>query len=449
MAIANEEQLSILKQGSEVWNKWREGNPGIVINLNHVDLMDADLSGADLWKVNLTEADLRTANLRQADLSGADLRRADLGRADLFGARLIGADLRDANLWEADLSEANLNKAKLIAANLNRANLTDAIVKDVNLNIARLGGAELVHANLRNADFGGADLNHANLWKANLIEANFNGAEISEADLSAAELSGAYFKGANLSRSNLHGAHLRNTKFGGAWMAETIFVNSDLSVALELEDVNHSGPSRISTDTFALSKGKIPEVFLRGCGLSDWEIEETKLYNPELNNEDINKILYRIYDLRATQAIQISPLFLSYNHADGAFVDMIGNHLTEKGIRYWRDIHEMKAGRLEKQIDRAIRQNPTVLLILSKHSLNSDWVEHEVRSARELEKEMGRDVLCPVALDDSWKSSKWPKRVMEQIMEYNILDFSAWEDDSKFDSMFRKLIDGLQLFYKG
>ena len=34
-------------------------------------------------------------------------------------------------------------------------------------------------------------------------------------------------------------------------------------------------------------------------------------------------------------------------------------------------------------------------------------------------------------------------------MEYNILDFSAWKDDGKFDGMFRKLIDGLELFYKG
>jgi hypothetical protein len=90
-----------------------------------------------------------------------------------------------------------------------------------------------------------------------------------------------------------------------------------------------------------------------------------------------------------------------------------------------------------------------VLLVLSENSIKSDWVEHEVRTARDLEKDMGRDVLCPVALDDSWKSSRWPKRVMEQIMEYNILDFSEWKDDSKFDGMFRKLIDGLELFYKG
>ena len=90
-----------------------------------------------------------------------------------------------------------------------------------------------------------------------------------------------------------------------------------------------------------------------------------------------------------------------------------------------------------------------MLLIISEHSSNSDWVEHEVRTARELEKSTARDLLCPVALDNTWKDSRWPKRVMEQIMEYNILDFSDWKDDSKFEGMFRKLIDGLELFYKG
>ncbi|MEW5939426.1 MAG: toll/interleukin-1 receptor domain-containing protein, partial [Chloroflexota bacterium] len=172
------------------------------------------------------------------------------------------------------------------------------------------------------------------------------------------------------------------------------------------------------------------------------------LYNPDLANEEIVKIQYRIFDLRATQALQISPLFISYSHADSAFVDHIDQALTAKGVRFWRDIHDAKAGRLETQIDLAIRQNPTVLLVLSKNSLSSDWVEHEVRHARKLEKELGRDALCPIALDDSWKSSKWPGRVMEQITEYNILDFSGWEDKSTFEGKFAKLLGGLDLFYK-
>jgi hypothetical protein len=37
---------------------------------------------------------------------------------------------------------------------------------------------------------------------------------------------------------------------------------------------------------------------------------------------------------------------------------------------------------------------------------------------------------------------------MEQVMEYNILDFSKWEDDREFEKLFKKLIEWLELFYK-
>jgi uncharacterized protein YjbI with pentapeptide repeats len=386
--MANQELVQILKQGGEVWNKWRTENIVSILDLMGADLRGTFLNGADLRQAFLYKAELIGANLSRADLHGADLRMAHLSEAHLTGAHLSRADLSDAELWKADLSEASL-------------------------------------------------------WRANLKAANFNEANLSEADLRGANLRKALLVGTDLS-----GANLIECNFSNAIISDTIFANSDLSETVGLEDVVHYGPSSISTDTIARSKGKIPEVFLRGCGLSDVDIEYAKLPNPELSNDEINKILYRMYDMRASQALQTSSLFISYSHGDSSFFDKLEKHLNRKGIRFWRDAHDLKSGRMEKQIDRAIRQNPTVLLILSEHSLKSDWVEHEVRTARELEKEMGRDVLCPVALDDSWKNSPWPKRVMEQVMEYNILDFSTWQDDSKFGSTFNKLIDGLELFYK-
>jgi len=51
-------------------------------------------------------------------------------------------------------------------------------------------------------------------------------------------------------------------------------------------------------------------------------------------------------------------------------------------------------------------------------------------------------------LDEGWKTSNWPKRLMEQITEYNILNFSKWEDDKTFERMFGKMISGLDMFYK-
>ena len=361
--------------------------------------------------------------------------------ADEEQVRIIKQGVRAWNVWRSenpsaaiDLSSADLSRHHLSGALLNKANLSRA-----NFELTYFTGADLSEANLTGTALVGAYLGRANLSRGQLREAILRGADLTETNLTHAHLRDTDFRGASLDKTNLAGAELNLTIFG----------NSNLSEAAGLENVAHTGPSSISIDALPLSKGKIPESFLRGCGLSDLDIEYAKLFNPELNNEGINKILYRIYDLRATQALQISPLFISYSHNDAPFVDKIENHLNKKGIRFWRDVHDATAGRLEKQIDRAMRLKPTVLLILSERSVISDWVEHEVRAARDLEKEMGRDILCPIALDDSWKKSPWPKRLMEQVMEYNILDFSAWEDNRRFEAIFRKLIDGLQLFYKG
>jgi len=432
--MANAEQLSILRQGVEAWNGWRTKNIYVY----------ADLNGADLNGVDLCEADLRIAHFRRANLFRADLRGADLSGADLSDA-----DLREANLSEADLTRANLNGANLSHAFVREANFSQANLLAANLRNANFSHANMGDANLMVANFGGSDLSGANLSKANLTRAQLSGVRLRRADLSGARLTGAHLIKSNLVEAKFVGADLIGTDLSGASLGITVFANSDLSSVIGLESVDHRGPSHISMDTFILSEGKIPEVFLRGCGLSEADIEYAKLSNPDLGTEGINKMLHKIQELRAAQALQISPLFISYSHANSLFVDKIGSRLAEKGIRYWRDVHETKPGRIEKEIDRAIRQHPKVLLILSQHSMQSDWVEHEVKEARKLEKETGRNVLCPVVLDDSWKSGRWPKPVTEQIMDSSVLDFSAWRDNSRFEDMFHKMIDGLELFKKG
>ncbi len=71
--MANEEHVKILKQGVEVWNKWREENSKVRPDLIGAKLIRADLSGAILRRANLMGADLIRANLRGANLRGAIL----------------------------------------------------------------------------------------------------------------------------------------------------------------------------------------------------------------------------------------------------------------------------------------------------------------------------------------------------------------------------------------
>lgn len=84
--VANEEHLKILKQGVDMWNLWRQGNPTVLPNLSKTDLSYADLYEADLY---------------DADLSGANLSHADLSYAFLVGA----------SLYEANFTAAIVEKA--------------------------------------------------------------------------------------------------------------------------------------------------------------------------------------------------------------------------------------------------------------------------------------------------------------------------------------------------
>ncbi|MBD0331193.1 MAG: pentapeptide repeat-containing protein [Chitinophagaceae bacterium] len=76
--MADEKQLSMLKEEVEVWNKCRKKNPKTIIDLSNSDLVDANLFRANLSYCNLTKANLFRANLLEADLTGADLTGANL-----------------------------------------------------------------------------------------------------------------------------------------------------------------------------------------------------------------------------------------------------------------------------------------------------------------------------------------------------------------------------------
>ena len=305
-------------------------------------------------------------------------------------------------------------------------------------------------------DLSNADLSGTDLIRADLIRADLTGADLSGADLITAHLGDAKLDCTNLTDANLDCVDLYHTSlthanvtgadFTGAWVIDTRFSATDLSEAHNLDDVWHRGPSTIGTDTLVASKGQIPDRFLRGCGLAPWEVIAAKLYDPDLSASEVNDIQYKIFEARTTGPIVVGGVFISYSHDDATFVDKIREKLGEKGVPVWLDRHDLVAGPLQEQVDRALRLNDVVLLVLSESSVESDWVEHELKTALKKEKEQKRSVLCPVTLDVAWKE-KMNDVLWGQVEKKNVLDFAEWKTKA-FDGQFQKLPRGLKIYYE-
>lgn len=329
---------------------------------------------------------------------------------------------RDADLRDADLSGANLRDADLVYARLCRSDLHAAHLRGANLS-----GADLSHADLSHANLGGTDLSGANLSHTNLTAADLKGANLCDADLSSASLNAAI-------------------------LGATIFGNNDLSKVIDLSLTIHRLPFVIGIDTLYRSNGCIPESFLRGAGLADWQIEMAKLFTPELSAGQIIDITYRIANLRTANPIQFYSCFISYNHSDKPFARKLHDALQKRGIRCWLDEKQMLPGDdIYEQTDRGVRLWDKVLLCCSKSSLTSWWVDKEINTAFEKERQLMRErkkkilALIPLDLDGFLFSKEFESGKKTELQSRLAADFRGWDkDDAKFNAELEKVVKALR-----
>ena len=290
--------------------------------------------------------------------------------------------------------------------------LSGAVFTDVDLS-----GADFNCARIKDAAFTGSRLDGVNFSHANLDGVNFHGAS----------LAGCYFGEAMLGSVNFSQAELSGADFSYARLAWCTFAENDLSGVLGLEAVMHTGPCSVGVDTIYLSQGRIPEVFLRGCGL------------PE-------SFIARIQALvAAMQPIQFYSCFISYSSRDQEFAERLHADLQAKGVRVWFAPHDMKIGaKIRPAIDESIRLHDKLLLVLSEASVSSQWVEQEVETALAREREPGGGtVLFPVRIDDAVMESKagWPVLLKNTR---NVGDFTRWKKHDSYQRAFERLLRDLK-----
>ena len=278
--------------------------------------------------------------------------------------------------------------------------------------------------NLSRANLYRAFLSNANLRRVNFDGAYMKSADLSDADIRMASLVGANLMFAHLEGANFHEAILRDTNLSNSFVAYTIFGDVDFRNTSGLELIQHRSASSVDIHTLYRSEGNIPEVFLRGCGVPDQMIEYAR-------------------SLTATP-IQYYSCFISYSHKDEELAKRIHNDLQAAGVRCWFAPHDMKIGdKIRSTIDESIRLHDKLLLILSEHSVQSDWVEHEVEHALDHERLEKKNILFPVRLDEAIMDSStgWAGNVKRQR---HIGDFSRWKDHDAYKKSFDRLLRDLK-----
>lgn len=238
--MANQEHLDILKQGVEVWNKWRREHPEIEPDLNGIDfdeVITALPTYMEAQNINFDELDLeynffsaihnRTVNnLRFSalvenredgfDLVGIDLHGANLRGCSITDLQLSNVDLSHSDLRSADLRSTFLLETDLSEATLTKANLQDAFFYKASFREARIDQAELRAMLVRDLDVSNADFSGSKLEEACFLEAQLNGATLSGTDLRE-----AWFVCVDLSQGDLSDSDLRGAKFYFATLDET------------------------------------------------------------------------------------------------------------------------------------------------------------------------------------------------------------------------------------
>jgi hypothetical protein len=141
-----------------------------------------------------------------------------------------------------------------------------------------------------------------------------------------------------------------------------------------------------------------------------------------------------------------SCLFLLYKLFDEGpeVADLLHSQMRHRQLRAWLATEDLKIGdRFRPTIDDAIHLYDKLLLVLSKDSVESPWVEAEVEAAFERERKQKRTVLFPIRLDDTvmQTTQAWAADIRRTR---HIGDFTHWNMQDEFEKVFARLLRDLK-----
>jgi hypothetical protein len=139
----------------------------------------------------------------------------------------------------------------------------------------------------------------------------------------------------------------------------------------------------------------------------------------------------------------LSSCFISYSTKDRKCSESLYIDLQREGVRCWFAPHDLPiGGKILNSISEAITAHEKVVLVLSRASIASGWVEDEVSKTVSEERCRNDIVLIPIMIDDAVMRTKeaWAVKLRDQR---NIGDFTKWQDIDLYERALGRLLSSL------
>jgi len=136
---------------------------------------------------------------------GINLDELDLNNANLEGIEMNGVEIKNGIFIGANLSDAVMH-----LANLQKGDFSEVYAPSIQIRFGNLSFSNFKNSNFSNADFSNSNLMFANFEDANLSGAKFRNAKLRGAKFKGAYLNGADFKDAKIDLNSLKKGKLEN-----------------------------------------------------------------------------------------------------------------------------------------------------------------------------------------------------------------------------------------------
>jgi hypothetical protein len=148
---------------------------------------------------------------------------------------------------------------------------------------------------------------------------------------------------------------------------------------------------------------------------------------------------------------RFQTVFISHSHKDHEFVARLNAALRERGIRTWFSHEEILPGsKLSESIFSAIDSFDRLIVVLSKNSMSSQWVNSELHRAYHRQRKEGHNILFPISIVPHEQIMKWSsfdadsgKDLAVELREFLIPCIEDWTNESKFNQFLDSIAKGL------